>query len=372
MPSGGGERRAQALRRGPRGCVNVPSFSSAAVAGTITWAQPRDLVREHRARDDRLGPLRRQPRQRARCRASGATGSASPSTTSMRTSPRSARRARLGVPRSRRSGRRGRSARAGSGSTPPGFACSPAAWASRATRLRSSGIGRRAARAARLRPAARPARRRLSATWPGASGCARLALRSSARAADAGQDERRAAAHGLADAQLEHAGHVAELAVAGDDDHVGAVEVGDGRAVGVEDLPGAGARRGQPSSERRRRPRPSPPRRRPPRCLLPRGDDRDRARGRSRFDEVAQAPRDVSATSSQSRLVEAAPAADERPAVAVGGASGAPGEAALVAQPALVHLGVVAREHAAARSPRAPSPRCCSPSGTARRRWGRC
>ena len=44
-------------------------------------------------------------------------------------------------------------------------------------------------------------------------------------------------AHGLAHAQLEHAGGVAELALARDDDQVGAVDVGDARRVRRERVP---------------------------------------------------------------------------------------------------------------------------------------
>ena len=46
-------------------------------------------------------------------------------------------------------------------------------------------------------------------------------------AAAAGEQQARSAAHGLSHAQLEHACGVADLALAGDDDQVGVVELGD-------------------------------------------------------------------------------------------------------------------------------------------------
>ena len=62
-------------------------------------------------------------------------------------------------------------------------------------------------------------------------------------AAAAGEQQARPAAHGLAHAQLEHARRVAELALAGDDDQVGAVDVGDRRRVGREARPSRSRRR---------------------------------------------------------------------------------------------------------------------------------
>ena len=56
-------------------------------------------------------------------------------------------------------------------------------------------------------------------------------------AAAAGEQQPRAAAHGLADAQLEHARGVAQLALARDDDDVGPVEIGDARRVRRERVP---------------------------------------------------------------------------------------------------------------------------------------
>ena len=56
-------------------------------------------------------------------------------------------------------------------------------------------------------------------------------------AAAACEQQARTAAHGLAHAQLEHAGGVAHLALAGDDDHVGAVEIGDARGIRRERVP---------------------------------------------------------------------------------------------------------------------------------------
>ncbi len=162
------------------------------------------------------------------------------------------------------------------------------------------------------------------------------------RPARAHQHEARAPADRLADAQLDHAGEVPRLAVAGDHDHVGRVEVGDRRAVGVEQLP-------RPAAAHERAAAGGLHDLAPGEGLLVRllagCDHRDRA-WPVEVRVVAQPACDGLGRGLPRRLVEPAIAPHERGGVPVVCADVVEREAPLVAEPALVDVGPVARQHA--------------------------
>ena len=154
-------------------------------------------------------------------------------------------------------------------------------------------------------------------------------MRSAARvevdAAAAGEQQARAAAHGLAHAQLEHAGRVAQLALARDDDHVGVVEIGDARGIRRERVPVAGsAEAGADERAAAGGAHELGPGAGLLVGLLARGDDRDRV-GAVEVRVVAQAARDGLGELLGRRGLEPAGAAHEPVQVAVAGAAGGRG-----------------------------------------------
>ncbi len=169
-------------------------------------------------------------------------------------------------------------------------------------------------------------------------------------AAAAGEQQPRSTPHGLSHAQLEHARGVADLALARDDDQVGPVELGDRHGVGRELLPRPCP--WEPAADERAATGGAHelgPGVRLLVGLLARCDHRDGIRAVQRG-VMAQAPRDRLGDLLRARRLEPARPAHETLEVAVGGAQVDVGEAALVAQPALVHTGVVARDHALNRA----------------------
>ena len=265
----------------PSRFVIVPSFSIAEVAGRMTCAQSAVGV----------GKSELATTDSQRCRAASQrsasgkreSGSASPSTTSICSVPSSARAQHVG-------------------------GVVAVAERVQAALVRALGHGEHAARAAgeaggvRDRGGGRH-RGGLGRDQDGMRGGPQLGLDLAGgdvtggdvvevAAAAAGEQQARAAAHGLAHAQLEHAGGVAELALAGDDDQVGAVEVGDARRVRRERVPVAAAR----EAARDERPAAGRAHELGPGvgllvALLARGHDGDRL-GAVEARVVAQAPRD--------------------------------------------------------------------------------
>ena len=159
------------------------------------------------------------------------------------------------------------------------------------------------------------------------------------------EQQARSAPHGLSHAQLEHACRVADLALAGHDDQVGVIELGDGRLVGRERVP-VGTR--EPAADERAaagRAHELGPGVRLLVALLARGHHGD-GLGAVQRGVMAQAPCDRLGELLRGRGLEPARAAHQALQVAVAGVQVHVGEAPLVAQPALVHARVVAREHA--------------------------
>ena len=327
----------------PSRLVNEPSFSSAAVAGTITWAQPvtsfGNIVTATTA-----SAFCTAARQRAAF-GQADTGSASPSRISSFSSPASARLSSSPASVVKPTRRAPRSlGDCGSGRIPPGFWCRPPSWASTHEPVEVDRVGdqddRRLGGPQRLEQALED-RAGLDAGRDQAVG--RVAVE--VGAAGAGQHELRAAADGLSHPQVEHPCGVVQLAVARDHDQVGLLEIGDPGGVGVEPFPGAGGGvgRGHERAAARRLDGQRPGVQLLV-GLLARGDDGHGVRA-VQVHVVAQAPGDALDDLAVARVVEAAVAAQQRAGEAVGRLQVLVGEAALVAQPALVELGVVARQH---------------------------
>ena len=174
----------------------------------------------------------------------------------------------------------------------------------------------------------------------------RAAERLEARAARADRHDPGAGLHGLADPELDDGCPVGQVGVAGDDDGAGAREVGDRGRVGRERVPARGslrpAHRDAAAEALVEEPRPG--------VgllvgLLARGEDGDRARPEP-LDGGAEPVGDVIEGVGRGDLLEPAAAADEALRDALVARQEAECVAALVAEPALVDLGVVAREHA--------------------------